>query len=255
MKQNSYLITGLFAIALIISGCGKEKEKKEPEQSREDKQHVIVAAINNKSFQEAEQMLSDYIKNYPDDPKIAAYRLMLADVHYELENYETAYDLYNTFGELYPVDQRAEYAAYKSAHAMFAQSHGIACDATPTERTIELCENYQNHPEYLEFRGQMEDLEQTCKQRLLEKDFYVANSYLNQNRLQSAQHRLDTIEKNYELKDKGGRDRLLFYRAQLAKKLSDSEELEGLISELHELHPQSQFTAMADRLQSRSLFG
>lgn len=238
----------IFFLALaVLTGCGKKKEETRPVLDRDEHAANIHTAFNNRDFAKTEHLIARFITEHPQDTHVASFKLMLADLKYEKGEFPASYEAYQHFQEYFPADPRADYAAYKAAHARFNQANHIHCDSSAVEATISLCRNYKSHDGYTKYRDQMNDLEQTCQRHLLEKELYTVNSYLNENRLASAKHRLKAIRKNFDLTD-GGNDMVLFYEAKLAKTEGDADGLSRLVEDLHEAYPRSQFTAMAHRL-------
>lgn len=252
----------LVGAGLVLGGCGKKKE--EPEKvvvvdAAERKKELVAnifTAVNKRDYDNAQRMIADFIDFYPGDTEIPSFKLMLADVKYEQEKFAEAFEAYEHFQEYYPADQHAEYAAYKAAHAKFNQANHVACDSTPIEKTLELCRSYLAHRDYLRYRAQMEDLARTCERNLLDKELYVVNSYITQNRFASARHRLSTVADRFELSMEG-KAHYLYCKAKLAKAENNEGELAATMDDLHTGFPESQFTVMADRLAGKKslLFG
>jgi outer membrane assembly lipoprotein YfiO len=253
------IIFSVYAAAIMFAvGCGKKQETATEAVDLTEKKKEMTAsiftAVNKRQYERAQEQLMAFVDLFPGDTEIASFKLMIADVNYERGHYAEAFEAYKHFREYYPADQRAEYALYKSAHAKFNQAHHAACDSTPIEETRALCREYLSHAEYVQYRVQIEDLARTCEKNLLDKELYVVNSYLAQQRFASARHRLQYVSEQFDLEEQG-KDHVLFYQAKLAKAENNQTELARLIDDLHELYPQSPVTPMADRLMgNRGLF-
>lgn len=253
-KKLTLLALGLTLFAL--NGCKKDTEETALEEgtTKQEQEHkAIFVAFNNKNYDHTLQLANNYMNNYPQDKQVPALKLMMADIWYEQAEYPQSYVAYREFERMYPAEPRAEYAAYKAAHAKFNQANSIDCDSTPTQETVMLCQEYKARTDYQQFRRQVEDLENTCQQRLVDQEFYIANTYMTQQRLASARKRLEDIEEKFDLELFGGQDKLNFYKAKLAKQENNTEELAALIGDLESDFPQSKFTAMAQRLTKPGL--
>ena len=251
MKKYTILMMCVAGM-VFVSGCRKKQEAPvevgaDSVEKKKELAAKIFTAVNKRNYESAQDMLATFVDLYPGDGEIASFKLMVADVKYEQGKFEEAYEAYKHFQEYYPADQRAEYALYKSAHAKFNQAHHAACDSTPIEETVEICRNYLNHPDYLRYRTQIEDLVRTCEKNLLDKELYVVNSYLTQQRFASARHRLEYVTQKFDLAQ-SGQDHVLYLKAKLAKAENDQGELARVVDDLHAQYPQSPVTAMADRL-------
>jgi len=244
---------GLSLFVFGITGCGKKDdasvEHANKVTKRDDTVSEILLAFNNKDYETSERLIFSFLSEFPDDAATPSMQLRLADIQYELQKYPQAYGAYRDFSERYPAHEKAEYAVYKAAHAKFVQANHVNCDPTPTEETIRHCKSYLARNDFNEFRTQMRNLERTCQQRLIDREFYIANSYINQHKLTSAHNRLDLIKSSFDLSAYNAEDKALFYQAKLAKKENNMEELSDIIENLHADHPTSHFTAMADRLE------
>ncbi len=247
-KSLLYMLCGA---VFLFAGCRKKTEiVAEVVDTTEKKKELaasIFAAVNKRNYEAAQRMITSFIDSYPDDNEVASFKLMLADVSYEQEKYAEAFEAYQHFQEYYPADQRAEYALYKTAHAKFNQAHHVACDSTSTEQALQLCRQYLARADYVRYRGKIEDLARTCEHNLLDKELYVAMSYVGQQRFASARYRLQYIAEKFDLSEYG-KDHLLLCKAKLAKAENNEHELVQIVDDLHAAYPLSQFTAMADRL-------
>lgn len=259
--MRSMVIFSLSLGMLFVQGCMKHFNKVTPVEKidiqsgsteQQELKERITSALEAGNYEYVKDLLHKYISTYPDDTKLPSFRLMLADVYYELEQYAAAYETYNAYRQYYPSSKHAEYAVYKAAHAQFAQSNDVACDATPVEKTIELCNDYLAKVEYQEYRTQIKELLHTCQQRLLNKEFLIAKAYMAQNRLASAKNRLKYISETFDLNEHHGQDKLLFYNAKLARQENNADLMNSIVSELNDTYPDSRFTAMAQRVVSDS---
>lgn len=252
MFKRASLLALCGCILLAVGGCGKKDQQKAVGDEKTQAESIFTA-FNSRNYNDAKFMIAQFLEQHPEHELVSSFRLMVADISYEQGEFATSFEAYNFFREFYPADQRAEYAAYKAAHAKFHQAHHVTCDSGPVEDTITLCKSYKDRQDYQQFRSQIEDLERTCHRHLLDKDLYVVNSYITQKNLNSARHRLNYIKENFDLSD-GGHDKIMFYEAKLAKSEDRVEDLNRLVDDLHTAYPDSQFTAMADRLSNSSGF-
>lgn len=247
-----------FCVLLFSTGCVSEKDVSEVggvvQGMREESYASLSRSFKEGLYARAVVELRSFMEQYPDDERRALCQLMLADALYELKEYPEAYERYRHFADFYPADRRAEYALYKGAHAKFAQAPGVHCDSTAVEEAQALCTEYLAHEEYKTYRTLMESLEQKCTQRLLEKELYIAYSYLHEGRVQSARQRLDDIKKNFDVEKQGVGDRVLYYEARIAHQQNRSADAEASLEALRATYPQSHFTTMAQLLTKQSFW-
>lgn len=259
MKKTFFIL--LCGFGLFMGGCLKKTEVavQAPADTAEKRVQLIAAiftAVNKHEYESAQRLIHDFIEAYPSDAEVSSMKLMMADVAYEQEHFAESYEAYRHFLEYFPAHQRAEYALYKAAHAKFNQANHVTCDSTPVEEALGICREYMAHKEYVQYRGQVEDLARTCERNLLDKELYVVNSYLNQQRYASARNRLAYVAQKFDL-SQSGKDHYYFCCAKLARAENDDASLARFVDDLHGEFPRSQFTAMADRLAGKRglLFG
>lgn len=257
--QNRLTLVLCSALVILVTGCGNNQHesvsKTEAENYREELYNTLTASFTQQHYAATEHRLREFVERYPDDERRSSCELMLADVLYELEKYLESFERYRHFVDFYPADHRAEYALYKAAHAQFAQATGIACDSTTTEETIGLCDEYLSHEEFNKYRPEIESLRHTCNKRLLDKELYIANAYLQEGRVQSAAQRLAYVREHFDLAQASAEDKVMYYEAKLAQKENRLSDAEGIVASLTENHPQSRFATMAKMLTRTSIFG
>lgn len=248
---SQLLTTALLCSLMVVGGCHKKTNINvvaldTPEKLAEE----ALESVNQREYEIAENLLKMMIDRYPDATDMSSYQILLADVLYEQNKFAEAAEAYQYFMDYYPSDDRVEYAHYKAAYAHFkkAQASHINCDSTAIEKAKELCDSYLSRIRYTAYRPQIEDLLDACIRRIIDKELYIANTNIMNGKFVAAQKRLTEIQERYNLARYGSADKFLYYQAKLAYKAGDSKECSELITALHEAHPQSQFTAMADRL-------
>ena len=162
--------------------------------------------------------------------------------------------MYHHFYELYPSDEKAEYASYKAALCKYKQRSRYDCDSTVVETTLALCDTHLKNSHYLRYRKDIEDLKQTCTERLVDKEVYVFNSYLNRHQFKSAQNRLKHLRETYFPGKPSLEPRLLFLEGKLARYQKKSDKVHDVITTLVEKYPDTRFARMAQGLVKKNFF-
>lgn len=121
-------------------------------------------------------------------------RLQLADLNFDVENFEDAAKAYNEYIELYPGSSLYEYAAYRAISATYNQMLDAERDQAMTRETITQAKKFLANPNNNKYRVDVEKILQDSYQRLFDAEVYVFHFYLRKNRYACAQKRLDYIK-------------------------------------------------------------
>ncbi len=182
---------------------------------------------------------------FSDQQDIAQHKLALAEIYFKLGKFPSAYELYSHFAQFYPSDEKAEYAKYQAILSKFYQTLRLDCDQTTTLETTRLCREYLGNSSFKGYINDVRDIQNTCEQKLIDKEVYVFNYYLKQKKYQAAQNRIKTLEKEYLPKNPKLEDRILYLKCQLAKAQRKHQEFKETFDLLTTKYPLSQFTQLA----------
>ncbi|KKP24187.1 MAG: Outer membrane assembly lipoprotein YfiO [candidate division TM6 bacterium GW2011_GWF2_28_16] len=254
-KKNLKFLRLILAslILFLAPQCAKE-EKKVDDLSFEELKQKTLSALKEKKYQEAIKPLEVLVAQHSEKKDLSKYKLMLAESYFNTGDLPSAYQMYANYKEFYPSDKKAEYAYFQSIKSKFYQTLRIDCDQSDTEQTINLCKDYLKNNNYTEYRKDIEDIEYTCQRKLVDKEVYVYNFYLNKGKLKSAKNRLTYLKENYLNKDEKLTPRILFLEAKLAQKEKNQLELSKKIEQLMDQYPESNFTRMAQSLVTKNNF-
>ena len=244
------IVCGLVLVAL--QGCAKQKNRQD--LNAEELRSKALAYIQKKDYDAAVNYLEQLITKNPDHPQIAKYKLLLAESCFKAGRYPSATQLFEHYNQFYPSDQRAEYSKYKALLSKFYQTLRTDCDQTETEETVKICQEYLNNPAYTKYRTDVADIKRTCEQKLIDKEVYVFNFYMKQEKYDSAENRLKYLRKTYLPNNSALEARLLYLECKLAQKQKNQEKIKESLEKLVSQYPESQFTQMAEALTTKSPF-
>ena len=254
---RTFIIKGLclvFALGsiMLLTSCAKQKTK--DEMNFEELRQKAFVCLDKKKRDEAIEYLEHIIAQHPDRPDIAKYKLLLAEVHFKVGNYPSAYELYDHFNQFYPSDTRAEYAKYQAILSKFYQTLRMDCDQTQTGETVKLCEEYLENKMYKNYAVDVTDIKKTCENKLIDKEVYVFNFYLKQGEFDSALGRLKYLRENFLTSNPGLEARLLYLESLLAKKQKNVALVKENLEKLETKFPTSHFTQMTQALITKQSF-
>jgi outer membrane assembly lipoprotein YfiO len=244
----------LFALglALALAGCAKEQTKETMQADELAKKATSYA--DKKKYEEACSYLEELIARFPDNPNISNYKIMLAELYFKDEKFEPAQILYDHFNQFYPADKQAEYSKYRSILSKFYQTLKTDCDQSDTEDAIKLCDEYVQNTSFKKYRKEILDIQHTCESRLIDKEVYVFNFYVRDGKYDAARNRLKFLKDKYLANNPALEARLLFLECKLAQKEKDSTTVKQKLDALTTKYPESQFTQMAQGLNTRAPF-
>lgn len=238
-------------LGLLVS-CAKQKKKED--MTFDELRSKAFASLEKKHNDDAAEYLEQIISQYQDRQDISKYKLLLAGIYFKSGKYQSSCELYENFNQFYPSDTRAEYSKYRAVLAKFYQTLRSDCDQTPTEETTKLCQEYMQNPEYKKYRTDVSDIQNTCEHKLIDKEIYVYDFYLNRGEYAAAKNRLKYLKENYLTKKSSLEPRLLYLESKLAKKEKDIAHAKNILDKLNKQFPESQYTTMTHALIEKPSF-
>lgn len=244
-SNQSILAIAAAAFIFVLSGCAKVKEKSE--MTLDELKTKATVLLKQKDYEDAAEYLQLIITKFPDHPKLANYKISLANCKFNNGDYESAYQLYENFHLNYPSDKRAEYAKYKAAMAKFKQVKDFERDQKATEATLQVCKNYTDVPLYQKYKTQIDAIHQACLHKLIQKELHICKFYIKHGKHQAAAKRIELFKKLYG-DQKEFKDQLLFLECKLASKSGNESELSTKIDALTKNHPESPYIKLTENL-------
>ncbi len=251
-KAQSFLIPAVCGLVLIVSGCSKSKTRET--MDLDELRTKAELSISDKKFETAIACLEEITTRFPENPNIAHYKTLLAELYFKEGHYGSAQALYEHLNQFYPAAKHAEYSKYKSIQAMFYQALRPECDQTETESTLALCKDYLNTNEYTRYKNEVAEIAATCTQRLLDKEAYIFNYYLNNKKFEAAQKRLAHMKEKFGSNADHITPQLTYLEARLAQRMKDKELMTAKITELQKAYPKSEYAKLAADLTKQPTF-
>lgn len=243
---------------LLLAGCGDKSTEADQKESVALKDLVerSTKALAEKNDALAISLLEKLITQHAESPVAQEYKLKLAKMYTELEQYESAYRLYKDYAQLYPSDAHAEFAFYQALLAKYYQTikMRVECDSSEALKTIKLCDKYLAHPNFAVYRSDVVDIKKTCNTRIVNKEIYVFNNNILQGKLMSARTRLECFKEEFLPNNPDLEPEIMFLECKLAHAEEDAARKDELYKILQEKYPQSSFTKMARGLVKTGLF-
>lgn len=254
LKTLNTLCLHICSIVLVLALSSCAKQKKKDEMSIEELSQKTYACIEKKKNNDAIGYLEEIMARFPDHENIGKYKMLLAEMYFKDGRHASAQEFYEHYTQFYPADQQVEYAKYKSILSMFYQTLKTDCDQSETEVALKLCQNYLDNAAFKKYRKDVIDIQNTCENRLIDKEIYVFNFYLNQEKYDAARNRIKFLKDKYLASNAGLEARLLYLECKLAQKEKKPNQINDAIKTLKIKYPESQFTQMAQGLTRKTAF-
>lgn len=150
--------------------------------------------------------------------------LELADLLFDNAELEKAGKVYQEFVKLYPGTGAIEHASYRAILCSFYGILDSQRDQTKTQETVDLTVAFLERSEiFTERNEEVLTIQRKCYERLVESEMNVLDYYLNNERFNAAQTRIDGLRKDYAPKMVDLEPRLLTTEIVIAEKQGKSE--------------------------------
>ena len=238
---------GMLSFFLLISlGCASTN--KEKNWSEQKWYQDGLSKISQKRYEGSRESFKKVQEGNPEAKLNALAQIGVADSYFREDKYEEAKLEYQKFLQLYPLNEKADYAKYNIGMCYFEQLNSAACDQSPTKNAIaefeDLSRKYTKSP-FVE--SALQNIE-ICKSRLAQQEFYVGYFYYKEKSYNAAIERFQTILTEYSTV--GINDQVLFYIGKTYYKLEEKGKAEEFFNKLINQFPQSKFVKDAQDLIS-----
>lgn len=223
---------------MIISGCSGVQEVQKKRDARELYDSAVAAYIDER-YEEAQRVFKTLMEDYPLDGYSLEAQLMLGDVSYAMESFEDASSYYTNFVALHPNNPKAPYALFQKGMSHFKDVLSLDRDQTATRKALfafeDLIRTYPDSP----YAPKSKEMMVFLKDRLAEKEFYIAEFYFKGKNYKGALGRLRDILKDYP--EASISDKTLFYIGEAYMRLGEKKLADEAYSALLSNFPGSRF--------------
>lgn len=190
MKNYFYVLLALVAVFQLSSCSGKKVDENNPQELYKDAEEDI----NDKHYVMALDKLKSLKNKFPYSHLATQAKLRIADVYFLEESYIEAAGAYESFRDMHPKHEKADYVLFQIGESYFNElPGGHDRDLTPASKAIdsyrELVTIYPKS-QYVEKAKQ--HLNESTE-KLAEKEKYVADFYFIRDMFDSAASRYEKI--------------------------------------------------------------
>ncbi|BDG10603.1 outer membrane protein assembly factor BamD [Anaeromyxobacter paludicola] len=200
----------LLALALLLAAaCGSSRVSLTGEvlygKTAEEDYAAGQAEMKDHNWLEAVKFFEHARTKYPFSKYAALSELAVADVKFEQDAFAEAADAYDAFVKLHPTHEKADYAAFRAAEALYrdAPSGFILFPPTYEKDQAQLQKARQRFQEFLKawpgskHRAEAEKLAGDAQNRLAEHEWYVAQFYAKREKWAGAAGRLEGLVRDF----------------------------------------------------------
>jgi len=185
----------LLTIVLAVSACSTSNTT--GIEASSELYNKAEENFTNKNYTSAKDNWKKLLDEYPNSKYAQLADLKIADIEYNLENYQNAILSYNQFIRIHQNHQQVPYAYLQIANSNFNQYKGVKRDQT----TLKVAhDGYKNivaqYPNTEEAKLAKEKITE-CRELLAEYELLVAKFYIKRGMTEPAQKRLKRLVKEY----------------------------------------------------------
>jgi outer membrane protein assembly factor BamD len=250
MLTSKSVISALIILSILIGSCsGKKKGLREGETDPAVLYEKGLALYKRKRYEKAQKVFSEVKGNFPGvDPYYTWAELKVADCYFFDKEYAEAIANYEEFKKFHPFHEDIPYVIFQIGLAHFKQIRSIDRDQTATRKALS---NFEfliaNYPPSV-FTEKAREKADICREKLAEKELYIAKFHYKKKKYQGAKARLETAVKLYPEVDIV--DEVLFYLGRSYLKLGERDAARRVFRELVQNHPDSNFSDKARKALS-----
>ena len=198
-KYLSYVKCILLISCLVfaVAGCSLKKSRKLEDMSHAELLQKGLEELKKGDLPKALANLQMVKARYPYTDSAIVASLDLADTYYKMNEFATAYDLYNEFERYHPKDPHIPYIKYQKGMCNFAQIKGFDREQTHVQKARVEFERLINQFPNSEYTVMARRHLRKCILYLTKFEIYTGNFYFKQGKYLSALQRYTYAIKNY----------------------------------------------------------
>lgn len=192
---SSILIFTTLMTMGILNGCSsKSINENNPDELYTDAEEDV----KDKRYLQALEKLKTVKNKFPYSNAATKAALRIADVHFYEESYVEAAASYETFQDLHPKFEKADYVCFQIAESYFNQlPDSVDRDLTPATKAIENYQNLEKMYPHSSYVPKAKERTSQALERLARKERYIADFYYRHDMYDSAATRYEKITKKY----------------------------------------------------------
>lgn len=208
----------------LFSGCSVKKKLKPGQERHEALLERGLEEMRKGDLSRSLPILQAVKDRYPYTQSAIIASLKLADTHFKLEAYDTAFDLYDEFVRFHPKDTNAPYSMYQMGMCHFSRIRGHDREQEHINKAREMFERLIKKFPDDEYAYSARKNLRKCLTYLAQYEIYVGNFYFKTGKYTSALQRFTYAIENFP--DMGHYHEALEKISKCRQKLAKAESAE-----------------------------
>ncbi|UCD72166.1 MAG: outer membrane protein assembly factor BamD [Syntrophobacterales bacterium] len=242
MFTSKRMVGTVIILSLLLGGClWKKGELKEEETSPAALYENGLALYKKKKYSRALEVFNELKGSFPgEDPYYTRAELKVADCYFFQEEYTEAISHYEEFRKFHPFNENIQYVIFQIGLSYFNQMLSADRDQSATRNALS---NFEfliaNYPPSI-FTDKAREKVKICRERLAEKELYIAKFHYKKKKYQGAKARLEGIVALYP--DVDALDEALFYLGKSHLELGETDLARKVFTDLVGSYSDSTFS-------------
>ena len=237
----------LMFAAFVIQGCATAPVRNTAEELIADADRFYSEGKYEKAIEQWKKVR----EKYPPPEVSAKVELAIADTYFLNKEFIESAVEYEGFRKLHPRHQNAGYALYRQALSNYRQIKGIDTDQVPLSNSLQLFESYLAQYPAGEFKAEVIEKINDCKDKQVQYELYVGRFYLKTGKVTSAVGRFEYALKMYP--EKIRRAEILYYLGKAYQEADQKSKSLETYQTLVKEYPESEYAKKTGLVSEKGL--
>ena len=184
-------------LPLLVAGCAALTPAPTPILPPDELYKTGETELNNRRYDEARQNFRKIVERHPNSSYAPKARFYIGEAFYREAEFDKAVKEFEGFLEFFPRHEIADLVQYRLAMSYYDQMKPVEQDQALTQRALDQFKKLVK--EYPQSRYATDGLAKIdkCRERIAQKEVWVANYYFTQGNPSSARQRLELVLRDY----------------------------------------------------------
>jgi outer membrane protein assembly factor BamD len=185
------------SLPLLLAGCAALMPGPTPILPPEELYRTGETELNNRRYEEARTNFRKIVERHPNSSYAPKARFYIGEAYYREADFDKAIKEFEGFLAFFPRHEIADLVQYRLAMSYYDQMKPVEQDQTITQKAIDQLKKLVK--EYPQSRYATDGLAKIdkCRERLAQKEVWVASYYFTQGNPGAARQRLELVLKDY----------------------------------------------------------
>jgi outer membrane protein assembly factor BamD len=187
----------VLGLPLLVAGCAALTPAPTPILPPDELYKTGETELNNRRYDEARQNFRKIVERHPNSSYAPKARFYIGEAFYREAEFDKAVKEFEGFLAFFPRHEIADLVQYRLAMSYYDQMKPVEQDQALTQRALDQFKKLVK--EYPQSRYATDGLAKIdkCRERIAQKEVWVANYYFTQGNPSSARQRLELVLRDY----------------------------------------------------------